>query len=235
MPDLDPTSPPGPADRHTGTYYLRPYAEAARQHGPGFRATLWQNEQKQAERFAVIAGMIDLTGRRVLDAGAGLGDLARWLDAHHVAYRAYLGLEGVPALVETALAAPPPRAGFVLADFATDADAFSAHRWPDSHADEHAAPHRPDVIVFSGSLNTFKLDDALPVLQRAWESTTVGIAFNFLNARHRPGVNDPGSGQPAWRFDPFVLLDWAMEQTSKVRYRQDYFDGHDATITMERW
>lgn len=213
--------------------YLQPYAEATRQHGPSFQATLWQNEQKQMERFRVIAAMIDLVGRRVVDAGAGLGDLAAWLVAHRVAYASYVGIEGVPELASKASQRGIPRAAFVLDDFASDPAAFGARHWPGEAAGSAAA--KPDIIVFSGSLNTFRFEDVLPIVQRAWNQAAVGIAFNFLNARHRPGVNDPGSGQPAWRFDPFKLLDWAMEQTSKVRYRQDYFDGHDATIAMERW
>lgn len=213
--------------------YLKPYADATEKHGPRFEATLWQNEQKQIDRFRVMAEMMDLSGKRVLDAGSGLGDFAQWLKSHRVRYRAFVGIEGVPELADKANARRLRRAEFLIQDFAADPAAFGPRRWPDGPAD--GEPARPDIITFSGSLNTFKLPDALPILERAWNSAEVGLAFNFLNARHRPGVNDPGTGQPAWRFDPLALLDWAMEQTSRVRYRQDYFDGHDATITMERW
>ena len=213
--------------------YLRPYADATRRHGPRFEATLWQNQQKQSDRFRVISEMVDLTGKRVLDAGAGLGDFAEWMRRHRVRYKAYVGIEGVAELAQRASDRGLKRAAMCVEDFAHDEGAFGERAWPGDAGS--VAPARPDVIVFSGSLNTFRWPDPLPVLERAWEGCGVAVAFNFLNSRHRPGVNDPGSGHPAWRFDPLLLMDWAMERTSRVRYRQDYFDGHDATIVMERW
>ena len=36
----------------------------------------------------------------------------------------------------------------------------------------------------------------------------------------------------ATRFDTLDWLDWALRTTPNVRFRQDYLQGHDATIAM---
>ncbi len=208
--------------------YLAPYHEAVREHGPTFRATLWTSAEKQVERFRVISGMHDLSGKRILDVGAGLGDLAAYLIKRRVRYAQYLGIEGVPEMAEEAGRRRLKRAAFRCADFVNDPGVFI------EPFDGEAA----DVIVFSGSLNTFSEEDARGVLARAWEGTGEALIFNFLSTRRTaegdPPPPPPEPGDPARRFDPLAMLDWALTLTPRVRFGQDYFDGHDATIKMAR-
>ncbi|PKL33839.1 MAG: hypothetical protein CVV40_00325 [Planctomycetes bacterium HGW-Planctomycetes-2] len=208
------------------TEYLKPYLEAAREFGPSFEATLWLSREKQRERFAVIAEMAELEGRLVVDAGCGLGDFAAYLAEVGVKVGGFVGLEGVESVVREARLRGLAGARFVQADFVADPSAFSSAM---------GEGERPAVVVFSGSLNTLTQERALDVLDRAWgalEEKRGGVVFNFLSARdHQPPNPEPG---PARRFDPLVMLNWALERTPLVRFRQDYMGGHDATIALEK-
>ena len=196
--------------------YLEPYKDAVKKHGPSFESTLWNSREKQRGRFEVMSEMVPLTGRVIVDAGAGIGDFAQYLHDEGVQYGRFIGLEGVPAMVEQGNRLDLPEFTMVESDFASETDAFRAHN--------------PDVIVFSGSLNTFDEDGAIAVLGRAWEAASEALLFNFLSSRNH--VRNPPDPSPARRFDPLRMIDWALTKTPSVRFRQDYFKGHDATIGM---
>jgi len=203
--------------------HLRPYQLAVEQFGPSFEATLWLSRDAQQRRFGVITELVDLSGARILDAGSGMGDFAAYLQINSIDTACYVGLEGIDDLVSAAAARGFDKARFVRADFVDDAKAFMGH-FPDG-AD-------PDVIVFSGSLNTLKEKRARAVLDRAWNATGRALVFNFLSKRN--GQSKPKDPTPARRFDPLAMLDWALERSPSVRFRQDYLDGHDATIAMTK-
>lgn len=201
--------------------YLDPYRKAVDRFGPGFEATLWLSREKQALRFAVIASMVDLAERVVVDAGCALGDFAAFMATEGIRPRAYIGLEGVAELVDEARERGLPGARFELSDFVADSKAF-----------EECVPAgiAPEIVVFSGSLNTLEQERALEVLGRAWDACEEAVVFNFLSRSHRPpGRCDPG---PAKRFDPVEVLAWALKRTPRVILRQDYMGGHDATVAM---
>lgn len=206
--------------------YLRPYREAMDEHGPAFEATLWNSQEKQNARFDVIEGMVDLTGRIVVDAGCGLGDFAQRLSDTGVEYGFYIGLEALPQFVEAARGRDIPEAAFAVADFVADGRVFS-----DLAKHEALQGHPIDVIVFSGSLNTLGEAGTLGVLERAWEACAEALVFNFLSTRHHRGP-EADQTDPAIRLDPVRLLDWALQRTPNVLFRQEYFQGHDATVAM---
>ncbi len=162
--------------------------------------------------------------------GCGNADLAEFLATHHVPVNRYIGVEGVPALAEASrgrIEQLDIEGAIVEGDFAE----------PDLFTTLHAQ-HGVDVVMFSGSLNTFEQRDALAVLDRAWASLACdkpaeggALVFNFLSADSpKPAATDPTD--PARRFDPGVLLAWARRKTPRVVFRQDYLDGHDATIAL---
>ncbi|MBL0920576.1 MAG: class I SAM-dependent methyltransferase [Phycisphaerales bacterium] len=214
--------------RPKGAEYLAPYEIAAKRHGPSFEATLWASREAQRERFRVIADMADLSGRVLLDAGSGCGDLALHLREAAVVLARYIGLEGVASVAPAACSCAVPGAEFIQADFVADHSVF--------------ARLRPDVVVFSGSLNTLDQPDALAVLDRAWaavrgapclaEGRSAALVFNFLSDRCSERLRRQDSS-PARRFDTAAMLGWALDRATGVRFRQDYLpEGHDATICM---
>ncbi len=206
--------------------YLEPYREAVEAGGASFEALLWRNRDFQVKRFETIAGMADPTGRVVADMGCGRADLLAWMHAERVAYGKYVGVEGVPELLRfcraRAIDEKLPEATFVEADFAAADDVFS------SLVSEHGV----DMIVFSGSLNTFLQAQATAVLERAFGALGDDgvLIFNFLSMRCPPEANP--HPKPAHRFNPVELLDWALGRTRLTRLRHDYLMGHDATIAM---
>lgn len=196
--------------------YLEPYRNAVRTHGASFEATLWHSREKQLERFAVIAETTDCTDRVILDAGCGLGDFAAFLDTCEIRYKRYIGLEALPEMVEQARARHLPDAEFHVADFAADPALF--------------ARYAPDIITFSGSLNTFERDPLLSVIDHAFDAAAEAVVFNVLSSRNDKAPQEPGD--PAIRHDPLALLEHALQRTPGVAFRQEYMDGHDATIGM---
>lgn len=199
--------------------YLEPYRRAVEHFGATFDATLWTSRAYQALRFDVLRQMIDLEGLTLLDAGCGLGDLCEFLSERNVRLRRYIGVDGVAEIVAGATQRQLPRAEFHCRDFVSDAGAL--------------AIGHPDVIYFSGSLNTVPEATARQVVKRAWDVARRGVVFNFLSDRasRLSMARDTG---PARRFDTLDWLDWALNATTLVRFRQDYLGGHDATIAMMR-
>ena len=199
--------------------YLQPYRRAVEHFGATFDATLWKNRAYQTVRFDVLRQMVDLEGLTLLDAGCGLGDLCAFLHERNVRLRQYIGVDGVPAIVAGATQRRLPRAEFHYRDFVSDADALTIGH--------------PDVIYFSGSLNTVPEAAARRVVERAWSAARRGVVFNFLSDRASPESMARDTG-PARRFDTLEWLEWALRATTLVRFRQDYLGGHDATIAMMR-
>ncbi|MEM6334207.1 MAG: methyltransferase domain-containing protein [Planctomycetota bacterium] len=203
-----------------GDGYLEPYRRAAAQMGAGFDATLWHSRAGQRLRFAVMAEMVGgLSGRRVLDAGCGPGDFAAWMLDNGHDYAAYRGVDGVDEVVEHARSRGLARAGFVAGDFVADGSLLGG--WG------------AEVVTLSGALNTMSDATAMGVLASAWAAAGRALVFNFLSDTCEPARRVVG--EPARRLPTLGLLDWAMERTAVVRFRQDYFSGgHDATIAMVR-
>ena len=198
--------------------YLRHYRRIIDTEGAGFEATGWRNEQFQIDRFRVLTEMQDVSGRIVVDAGAGRADLASYLLKQSIRYRRYIALEAMAEMSELIAERRLPDVSVHTVDFVSDADAFA-----------RCAP--VDVVFFSGSLNTVEQPTALSTLDRAWGAARESVVFNFLTNRCPPELANRDTG-PARRFDPLALLDWALARTPLVRFRQDYLGGHDATIAM---
>lgn len=210
--------------------YLEPYRDAVDRHGAVFEATLWASRDHQRARFRVLNEMVDFRRSLIIDAGAGLGDLAAYLDEHAVPYERYIGLEGVPEILASGNRRGLPRAEFVSADFLRDARCFE-------DALARGAGLRP-IIVFCGSLNTMRESDARRALERAWRSLPTdrdgALAFNFLSGACCPFLRS-GSSHPARRFSPQHMADWAMAHSPRISMRSDYFPGgHDATIVVRK-
>lgn len=209
--------------------HLKPYVDAVEALGATFEATLWASEDHQRVRFEVLLRMCPMQGRSVLDAGCARGDLGVFLAEHAAAASPYIGIDGVPELIDAGRAHAPKGSHLEVADFVSD---------PSSMRRAAAAAGQPegkvDVAVFSGSLNTLTTDAALDVLEHAWPLCREALAFNFLSDRCDPDRKRGNTG-PAKRFDTLRVLGWALERTPAVRFRQDYFPGgHDATIVMRR-
>ena len=199
--------------------YLQPYRDAQAAHGTGFDVTLWARPATQRRRFRVFTQMLELRGKRLLDAGCSRGDLAGYLLEHDIAYGHYVGVDGLDSVIEHARQRDLPHSRFEAGDFVLQPQLMNLDD--------------PDVVAISGSLNTMDLPTALTVLQGAWEGCGEALVFNFLS--DRAGPQAPPQEYPAHRLPTMKLLDWALDQTPAVQLRQDYLPhGHDATILMHK-
>ncbi len=200
--------------------YLEPYRKAVASHGASFEATLWASREFQRARFDVFCDLYDFRGKVVLDAGAGQGDFALHLKKRGRRPKRFIGLEAMEEMAASGDARKLKWTEFHVVDFAAREDAF--------------ARFDPDVIVFSGSLNTFEEDAALEVVDRAWRACREATIFNFLSSAASEALRERNTG-PARRFDPVRLTSWALERTTRCALRHDYIPrGHDATIAMLR-
>jgi len=223
--------------------YLECYREAVDRFGPSFEATLWCSREMQRTRFEVMAAMIDFRGKVIIDAGCGLGDLAEFLCEQGIAYARYVGLEAIEELAAAAAGRGLARGEIVHGDFVSDEGLLG--RVASEQAARCCGGRGALVIVFSGSLNTLDEPVARQAVRRAAEavglpccggegrgdmSSTGAVVFNFLGDRFAssPVINLG----PARRFDTVAMLDWALSITPDAQLRQDYFNGHDATIVM---
>ena len=199
--------------------YLAPYRRAVERYGAGFHATLWGSPETQALRFEVIRRHARLDDTMIADLGCGPGDLATWLREQEVSYRGFLGLDAMESQIEAATARAIPDATFEVVDLLRD--------------DLRLAERGIDWAILSGTLNTMTDEEAFGLIEQAFNSVTVGVAFNFLGDRPHRRWADRELG-PARRFSTAGWLDWAMARTSRVVLDQQYLDGHDVTIVMVR-
>ncbi len=219
-----PTGTPNPAPMNPSTPsaecapYLTPYRTVVDRVGPRFEALLWNSPATQRARFEAIASMIDLSRRTILDAGCGRADLALWMRQRRIAYRRYIGLDALPEMVEHGKSLGLPHADFFADDFISNPVAFR-------RAGE------PEVIVFSGSLNTIPRSLAMQALERAWETCTMALAFNFLACEADQAETEAVAGT-AQKLAPPNMLRWALERTYSVSFKQGYLETRDATVVM---
>jgi SAM-dependent methyltransferase len=197
--------------------YLDPYREAQGDMGHEFGVTLWANTKSQERRFKVFTQMCYLPGKSILDAGCSRGDFAAYLEKRDIEYGKYVGIDGLAEVIDYANQRGLARAQFHAGDFVADPSLLSIGD--------------PQVITFSGTLNTMDDRTAMTLLDAAWEACSQTLLFNFLSIRSTTDRREELG--PAHRLDPLKYLDWAMTRTPAVQLRQDYFKrGHDATIKM---
>ncbi|MCH2152662.1 MAG: class I SAM-dependent methyltransferase [Phycisphaerales bacterium] len=196
--------------------YLQPYREAMADLGAGFKATLWQNKEAQLRRFDAAVSLMPLGGLRVADLGCGPGDLFQRLQEQGMAPKEFLGIDAQPEMIELARSTHPA-AEFRTADLAQDLSIL--RDW------------KPDVCLISGTLNTMTSRQAWRMVLEAHQTSRVGVVFNFLSNRPHPRYHGKDL-RPARRFNTARWIARCLQVTPLVSFRQDYLDGHDATIAM---
>lgn len=207
----------GPIEQPGDASYLAPYREAIEAFGAGFEATLWADRRTQLLRFDVMLEMVDLAGRKIVDAGCGAGDLAAYLIERRIPFAHYIGIDGVADQIAAAQAHRLAHCEFRIADLVREAALLESID--------------PDLIIISGTLNTMDERTARTLIERAFRAAREAVIFNFLSDRPHPRYLEMKLG-PARRFDTARWIDWALGLTPCVAFRQDYLDGHDATVLL---
>lgn len=197
------------------------YQRLARQ----FRGTPGQigagSRQSQEVRFEVMVQLLDgLLGKRwtrmrLLDFGCGKGDLAPFLIRHTDFDPAcYIGLDAIPENIEDARR---------LGDYD-----FRLGIW-DGRG--RIVEEEIDLIVFSGALNTSRIERRQAMFRSMLDLSRVGVAGNFLTFNSRVKKD---YGPDNILLDPEDCLKWVDRGRFRTRLRLDYFP-HDFSIAAVRW
>ena len=168
----------------------------AERHGASPRAADWGSAESQRLRFDVMAAVLPLGGRSVLDVGCGPGGFAGYLAADVD----YLGVDLSPRMVETAKEHHPERE-FRVANI----------------LEEDLGEH--DVVVANGIF--YRLTDEPEatmrrIVERLWQHARLAVAFSSLSSL----APDPDPGE--FHADPFDTARWATSLTPRVVLRADY-------------
>lgn len=184
------------------------YAEYVRQFGPTEQGVGWGPKGRQAQRFEVLTSYWNLNQARIIDIGCGFADLRLFLSTKSIPISTYVGVDLVPELIEVAaLNVATTSASLVCGDFlAIDRDVLG-----------------PADFVFGSGIFNFKLsfsdnlDYIIQTLEKAFQISEVGCAFNFLTNRVDYELPQTFHTDPSW------VLNQAFKLTKRVMLRNDYF------------
>lgn len=180
-------------------------------HSGGPEACDWGTSGTQATRFEVLARVMPLRGKRVLDVGCGLADFADYLSARHGPV-AYDGVDIAPRMIEEARRRHPALSLRVLDILQED-------------------PGGPYDLVTANGIFYLLGDDPEPYMRRLiarmWELASGAIAFTSLSAW--AGRRDPGE----FYADPLATVAFCRTLTPRVVLRHDYLP-HDFAVYVYR-
>jgi cyclopropane fatty-acyl-phospholipid synthase-like methyltransferase len=154
-------------------------------------------------RYSALAGVADLTGKRVLEVGCGFGDLGVHLAARFGAVR-YTGIDVSARMIEVGHEAHPS----LDLRHASFADFTPGERY--------------DVVLAQGIFYLLGHDaerKAQALIQRMFEVAQEAVAFTAIST----WGDAPEAGE--YRVDPVALLAWARTLTRSLTVRHDYHPG----------
>jgi hypothetical protein len=181
------------------------YTKRFENYGYSQKAVGWGEKGKQDLRFEVLASYFPLESMRILDVGAGFGDLYKYLSSRNI--KSYHGFDLVESLVVKGNELYGSNDNFKL----TLGD-FSELSLRDDY----------DVCFISGMFN-FKLvggnnyEFISSTMAKAFASCQVGLAANFITDRvdyHEELI---------FNSKPEKILEIALSLTKNVALRNDYF------------
>jgi SAM-dependent methyltransferase len=184
------------------------YDRLVTQYGKSHRACDYGSALSQQAKFRVLAEVLDLSGKSVLDVGCGLADFADFLAKTCPDVR-YTGIDLSPGMVALARAGHPGldiRAGNVLSE-----------RFD-----------RYDVVVANGIFYLLGTDAARmmrDLVVKMFEIATEALAFNSLS--------EWGTEQEAGEFyaNPLATVEMCRPLTPRMVLRHDYH-ARDFTVYL---
>jgi len=180
--------------------YTQRYAEF----GHSQESLGWGKKGRQQLRFEILCSYWSLTGMRILDLGAGFGDLFQFLKDKGI--ESYFGIELTPVLVEEGHTrySSDPRFHLSVGDVS-----------------DLALVPKCDITIISGLFN-FKLESAdnysfiEQTLKTAFEKSNFGCAANFITDRV------DYTEELIFNARPETILTIALGITKNIAMRFDY-------------
>ena len=194
----------GPLSRDDVEKVINRYTNRFEEHGYSEEALGWGRKGRQQLRFEVLASQWDLKGKKILDLGAGFGDLYSFLQKYDIA--SYRGIELTPALCEEGQRRNRRDTNFelILGD-CSDSNLYG----------------EPDYVFISGLFN-YKLlsgnnyEFIELVLSNAASIASSGIACNFITDRV------DYTEELIFNARPEKILSLALSLSKNIVLRSDY-------------
>jgi len=170
----------------------------------------WRDNYDQQVRFNALAGIADLNGHSVLDAGCGYADLFPYLKSQYPELTGYHGIEQIPELIEEAISRYSQFSGVSFSP-----RNFLAGTLP-----------LTDYVLVSGALN---YGSTIPgfiyqAIEHLFKSCKLGLGFNLLS--------DIQDGTLV-AYDPTDITAFCLTLTPLVVLKQDYA-SNDFTVFLYR-
>jgi len=170
----------------------------------------WKDIESQQIRFKALAGIANLGGCSILDAGCGYGDLLPYLSALYDDIT-YIGIEQIPELLKTAAAKhrASPTTTFVYGNFI-----------------KYMLP-AVDYVFASGSLN-YQATDAdfiFKAIDKLYAACNYGFAFNLLSYIVPNGL--------LVAYNSNEIISYCRSKCAEVKLVNNYDPG-DFTVYMYR-
>lgn len=171
----------------------------------------WRNKHDQLVRFEALAGIADLNGKTIMDAGCGYADLYPFLKERYPQMTHYYGIEQITELIDKAILQYR-----YLQDITFIARNFL-------HADLPVC----DYVLASGSLNYGSSINGFiyRAIEKLYSHCTIGLGFNLLRYMPVDGT--------LVAYDPNEILTFCKTLSLKVMLKTDY-DEADFTIFIYR-
>lgn len=191
--------------------YLAPYYRASFLYGGDFETLCWTSLNEQIVRFEAMIRVYNFAGKSIIDAGCGRADFLNFLTEADITPISYIGIEAIRPLADRARS----KLFSGLTSIQTD---FVASGFPRDVS--------PDVVTFSGSLNTLKTNSLKRTLLSALYTARHAVVFNFLSS-------PAAAGAPwlAWhaKDEVFSLFEGV---SCELSFADGYLDG-DMTVVVK--
>lgn len=186
-------------DQKTKFAIIENYRELFFKHGEGPEVGQW-SEEGQRFRFEKLSEISDLSDRKILDLGCGLGDLYPFLK-HKYGRIEYTGIDIVPEIITRAQ------------EIHSDARFFCRDVLTEGIGEMF------DFVVISGMFNN-PIPDGSAFLRKmsalAFEHCEIGLAFNFIS--NHVNFRD----KEMQYHDPVEIFGHCLELTTKVSIHHHY-------------
>jgi SAM-dependent methyltransferase len=168
----------------------------------------WTNQNAQYKRFSVLFNIGILDSDRVLDYGCGLGHLNEYMRLNGYKFIKYFGIDINPYYIEMAKQLYPNR-DFILSDI----------------EDVKVNP-QVDYVIGSGVFTYgITIDQVVSKIEKAYEISKRGVAFNFLD--ERSGLY----GLLTYNAQDMVQR---LSHVGDVKLIKDYLGEEDFTIYIKK-
>ncbi len=191
------------------------YQNTFAEHGDTPQAMQYDTYKAQAKRFVQLIADIEITGKTILDAGCGMGDLVPFLYTKSLSFD-YLGMDITPEFIDVA------KKRYLSKDVTFDV----------GNPFDNDLDKKYDIVISSGVMNIKTpgwMDQRKKMIEQLWSYTGEVLVFNMAGWM---GESVEGDKRIAYANIPEILA-FCASLTPKLILRNQYH-AKDFTVVMFR-